>query len=336
MATVQIADIYDPLLFARFAQESATELNAFLNSGIVVNDALIAQQVSGGGSTLELPQFNGLTNDEPDYSSDNPASSSTPANVDSKKQIARVAPRNKSWSVMNLANELALNKPVSAITTRQGKYWAVDYQKRVINSMLGILADNVANDSSDMLETTYSDVVGGSITAAMKISENAVVDAAQTLGDHSTSISAIAMHSKVYSDIQKLGVLKDNFDPATNAVRYQTYLGYRVIIDDEMTVTAGSNSPKYTTILFGAGSIGTAPGPVDMPSELTREALTGDGGGQTIITSRVNDVIHPYGFQNLLAGSTKVANSYAELATAARWDRVVDRKNVPIAFLETN
>jgi hypothetical protein len=237
---------------------------------------------------------------------------------------------------MDLANQLALDKPVAAITGRQGQFWATDFQKRVINSCVGILADNVNADSSDMLETVYSDVVGGSITAAMKISENAIIDAAQTLGDHSTSINAIAVHSKVYSDLSKLGVLKDNFDPATNNVRYQTFIGYRVIVDDFMTVTAGSNSPKYTSILFGAGTFGTASAPVDQASELERLASTGDGGGQTIIHSRMSDVIHPYGFQNLLAGSSKVANSYAELATKERWDRVVERKNVALAFLETN
>jgi hypothetical protein len=336
MATTAITNIYDPLLFAKFAQEAAIEKNAFMQSGIVVNDALIAQQVSGGGSTIDLPQFNGLTNDEPNYSSDAPGSSSTPANVTSKKQLARVAPRNKSWSVMDLANELALDKPVAAITGRQGQYFATDFEKRVINSCLGILADNIANDANDMLELVYSDVVSGSITDAMRISGNAVVDAAQSLGDHKDNVTAIAMHSKPHSDLQKLGLLVDNHDPQTGNVRYQTYLGYRVIIDDSMPVAAGSNSPKYTSILFGAGSIGTAPAPVDMPSELERLASTGDGGGQTIIHARVNDVIHPYGFQNLLAGASKVANSYAELAVATRWDRVVDRKNVAIAFLQTN
>ena len=334
MATTNISKIYDAILFAKFAQEKATELNAFVQAGIVVTDALIAQQVSGGGSTLELPQFNGLVNDEPNYSDDVPGNVSTPADVTSKKQIARISPRNKSWSIMTLANELALDKPVSGITGRQGQYFATDYQKRVINTTVGILADNVANDSSDMLETVYSDI--SSPLAANKISENAIIDAAQTLGDHSTSINAIAVHSKVYSDLSKLGVLKDNFDPATNNVRYQTFIGYRVIVDDFMTVTSGSNSPKYTSILFGAGTFGTAPAPVDVPSELERLPSTGNGGGQTVIHARVNDVIHPYGFQNLLAGASKVANSYAELANANRWARVVDRKNVALAFLETN
>jgi hypothetical protein len=336
MATTQIADVYDPLLFAQFAQEAAIEKNAFLQSGIVVQDALIATQASGGGSTLELPQFNGLTNDEPDYTSDASGSSSTPANVDGKEQVTRIAPRAKSWSVMDLANQLALNKPVAAITGRQGQYWATDFEKRVINSCLGILADNIAADASDMLELVYSDVVSGSITDAMRISGNAVVDAAQSLGDHKDTVTAIVMHSKPHSDLQKLGLLVDNFDPQTGMVRYQMYLGYRVIVDDSMPVVAGSNSPKYTSILFGAGSFGTASAPVDAPAAIDRDEASGDGGGQTIIHSRMSDFIHPYGFDNLLAGASKKANSYAELANANRWDRVVDRKNVALAFLQTN
>ena len=77
-------------------------------------------------------------------------------------------------------------------------------------------------------------------------------------------------------------------------------------------------------------------GPVQTPSELTREALTGNGGGQTIITSRVNSIYHPNGFQALAAGVAATTATYAELALAAAWDRVVPRKAVAMAFLKCN
>lgn len=333
MASTQIADVYNPLTFASRSQEAQIELNAFLRSGIAVRDALLEQQFAGGGSIGELPQYNGLTNDEPNYSSDNPASSATPAKVTSKKQIARSAPRNKHWSTMDLANELALEKPVGAITGRIGQYWATDDEKRIINTCVGILADNVANDGGDMVESVYNDVA--SPTDANKINGNAVIDAMQTLGDHKGNVVAIAMHSVQHAQLQKLQLLVDNVDPQTG-INIQTYLGKRVIVDDSLPVVAGNNSPKYTVILFGAGAFGFAPAPVKTPSSTSRNELAGDGGGEELIHSRVNTVFHPYGFQCLLGGASRIANSYAELANANRWDRVVDRKNVPMAFLEVN
>ena len=54
MATVQIADVYNPLTFARREQEAQIELNAFIASGILVQDPLISGQASQGGNIGEL------------------------------------------------------------------------------------------------------------------------------------------------------------------------------------------------------------------------------------------------------------------------------------------
>jgi len=337
MATVQIADIYNPLTFNSKTQEAQIELNAFNQSGISVFDAVLENQFRTGGNIGELPQFNGLAMSEPNIGNDVPTDLVTPLNIASKTQIARINAANQHWSTMDLARDLALEDPMGAITNRVGAYWATHEEKLVINSCVGILADNVANDGSDMLESVYSDVVEGSLTAANKMGGNAVVDTSQTMGDHKEQIAVIAMHSKPHADLQKLGLLVDNFDPQSGAVRYQTYLGKRVIVDDSLPVVAGSNSPKYTSILFAAGVFSRAYAPPQVPSAVTREELVGDGAGQDILHSRNTSIYHPNGFQCIGGAWAKVSGaSYAELAAAATWDRVVDRKNVGLAFLETN
>ena len=50
MATVQLADIYNPLVFNQAVQESAIELNAFLASGVAVQDPLVSALASGPGN----------------------------------------------------------------------------------------------------------------------------------------------------------------------------------------------------------------------------------------------------------------------------------------------
>lgn len=335
MATVQLADIYTPLTFNRRAQEAQTELNAFMKSGIVANDSLIATLLSGGANIVELPQYNGITNGEPNYSSDNPAVFSVPAKINSKKQKARSASRNKSWSAMDLARELTDSDPMAAITNRIGGYWATDDEKRMIQSALGVLADNVANDAGDMVKTIATDGAGA-VGDAERISSTAVIQAAQTMGDHKGNLSVLAMHSVQHARLQIQGLLVDNFDAQTGRLLFQTYLGHRVIMDDSLPAVAGANRITYTMILFATGSFGYATGNVLTPSEIERIPGAGNGGGQSVVHSRVNTLFHPYGFEFTSASVADESPTYAELATATNWNRVVARKNVAMAFLKVN
>jgi len=274
-----------------------------------------------------------LTIDEPNYSTDDPVSSASTAKIGTSTQKARAAQRNKHWSAMDLARELTDEDPVGAITGRIGQYWASDDQTRMLRSLQGIIADNIANDASDMVNDISTD---GAIADSNRISVEALADTIQTLGDHGRMITTVAMHSVQHARLVRSKLVNSNFDPKTGELLWQDVAGLRIIVDDAMPVNAdGANPDEYTVALFGPNSIIYAPGPVQTPSEISREALTGDGGGQTIISSRVNNVFHPNGFSFLSADITDNGQSasYAELQNAANWDRVVPRKLVPMAFL---
>lgn len=334
MATVQIADIYEPLTFAQGIQAAQTERNAFIASGIVAASALLASNFAAGGTITEIPFFNPLATGEPNYSTDDPETLSTPANIAGGKQICRLSNRNKSWSTMNLAQELALADPVGAITGRIGHYWATDDQSRVIKSCVGILADNVANDSGDMLFSVATDAVGA-ITDAERISADVVIDAEQTLGDAMASVEVMAIHSVIYARLRKQNLI--DFTPVNEqGQRFPIYLGKRLVIDDGCPVTVGTNRTTYTSILFGRGSILSAPGKVLVPSEMERVAASGNGGGEDIVHSRVANAFHPNGFSFLSASVAGQSATYAELATATNWNRTIARKAIPLAFLKTN
>jgi hypothetical protein len=335
MPVIQLADVYTPLTFNRRAQEAQEKLNVFLSSGIASVDSLLGTMLSGGANIVELPQFNAITAGEPNYSTDDPASFSTPAKIGTQFQKARSASRNKSWSAMDLARELTDADPMGAVTSRVGAYWATDDEKRLIQSALGILADNVANDGGDMVKSVSTDAAGA-VVDAERISSTNVVLATQTLGDHKQNLSAIAMHSVQHSRLQIQGLLLDNFDPETKRLSYQTYLGHRVIVDDSLPAVAGANRLTYTCILFAEGAFSYAKGNVLTPSEIERVAGAGDGGGQTVIHSRINTCYHANGFEFLSGSVAGKSPTYAELANAANWSRVVARKNVPMAFLKVN
>ena len=334
MAEVRISDIYNPLVFSAADQEAQIELNNFMASGVMVEDPRLTAMASVGGSIGELPFFKPLGATEPNYSNDVKTDLSTSEKVTSLKMIYRLASMNKSWSTMDIAVDLALADPATAITTRIGSYWATANEKRLIQSTMGILNDNVANDSSDMVKNIANDSASA-VTAAELVSNDAILDAQQTAGDHQGGFTAIAMHSVVYSRLRKQQLITFIRD-ADNNTLFQTYGNLRVVVDDSLSAIAGTNRITYTTVIFGAGAIVAGLGRTKVPSELYRDPDAGNGGGQETLYSRRADIIHPLGFQ---FGSASVAGqsaSLAELALAVNWDRVWERKNVPLCFLQTN
>jgi len=71
-------------------------------------------------------------------------------------------------------------------------------------------------------------------------------------------------------------------------------------------------------------------------SELRERA----SGGEEILYSRITEVIHPVGMQfsstTLTGTAANTQATLADLRLAANWDRVWERKNVPLAFIQTN
>lgn len=322
MANVQLSDLYNPLSFADGLSQKIPELNAFMASGVMTNDAQLAQLASGGGFIGEMPYFNDLDRDDPNLTSDDPAVKAVASNFDSDKTQYRLAKLHKSWSVMQFASELGRpDDPMGHVVSRVAAYWAAVQQKRLINSVNGIIADNKANDGGSMGETF-----------AATITEMSIEQAAQTMGDHKEALAAIAVHSAVETQLRGLKAIRDFHDPETGALIGSTFNGRRIVVDDSLPVVGN----VATSVLFAQGSVAYADVPSQVPSEIDRDPNAGNGGGQDDLHSRQNMIIHPYGMS--FTSTTVAANtaSNAELALAANWDRKYDRKNIGIAFLETN
>ncbi len=335
MATVQIADIYNPLTFARREQERNLQLNRFLRSGVLVIDPRLSAQASAGSNIGELPYFKPLGMEEPDYQNDDPNATSTPAKIGSDKMIWRLRSRHKSWSTMDLAVELALEDPTGAITDNIGKYWATNDEKDVIQTAMGLLADNIASNSGDMVHNIATDASGAPGVGEL-IGSDAIIDTVQTMGDHGDEgLGVIAMHSVPYRNLQKQNLI-DFIPNARGEINIPVYQGKMVIVDDSLPAVSGTNRITYTSILFGSGAFAGGTATVKTPSELERKASAGNGGGQDILHSRNAGIIAPRGFSFTSASVVGQSATQAELATAGNWERKHARKNCRIAFLQTN
>lgn len=336
MAETTLTDIIDVTVFQDLEPEMSVEKTAFFQSGAVVRNPILDARANAPGNLTELPFWKPLdASTEPNYSSDNIASDATPQKVTQGEQIARKAFLNEGWSATDLATELASGAdPIQHVRNTVERYWVQQWQRRLIAACQGVLADNDANDSDDMLHSVAVESTG-SQTAATKFSRDNFIEAAYTMGDHVDGIVAMAVHSMIMKEMVKQGDVEDVRD-ANGVLIERTYMGRSVIVDDTLPVVAGSTSGfKYTSILFGAGAFGYGEGAPTVPVEIDRDASKADGGGVEELWTRKTWILHPFGFQQT---GTPSGDSFtrAELAAAAQWDRVVDRKAVPLAFLVTN
>jgi hypothetical protein len=331
MAITQITDVVVPAEFSQYVIEHSVTSTALLQSGVLVQSPFISAALAAGSNNFNVPFWRDIVDgNEADVTSDDPAVLSVPQKFTSGKQIVRKSFLHASWGAMSLAAELAGSDPLSALQSRVTAYWAVQAEKRLVSTLMGVLASNVANNSSDMVV----DISGGTGEAA-EFNATAVIQTTATLGDRmQDSIRMICMHSHCYTQ----ALLNDEieFIPNSQGQPIKTYRGLGVLIDDNLTPAAG----VYTTILMGDGAIGygSSEPNTGFGSEIYRYPDQGRGGGATVLHSRQNMSLHPLGYAwNDGTGGSAIAGespTIGDLANAAHWTRVVaSRKQVPLAFL---
>ena len=336
MATVQLSDIIDVKVFQDLPSVNSPEKTAFFESGVVTRNSLLDGIATAAGKTAELPFWKDIdATVAPNLSTDNPATLATPDKIVQGEQIARKAFLNKGLSAADLASELAMgSRAMDQIRARVDAYWLRQWQRRLIASCNGILADNVANNSGDMVINVAVEATA-SQTATTKFNRDTFTDAVYTMGDAADALRAIAVHSAVMKQMVKNDDIVYVPD-SQGRLTIPTYMGLRVIVDDGLPVVAGTTSGfKYTSVIFGEGAFGYGDGAPVVPVEVQREANQGNGAGVETLWTRKTWILHPFGYQNT-GTPASVSFSLAELAADAAWSRVVDRKNVPISFLVTN
>jgi hypothetical protein len=335
MAVTRLTDAVVPSVFNPYVLKETKEKTSIFTSGILRNDANLASFLSGGGQTINVPFWKDLPTAEPNTSSDDPAVSATPAKITSGTDIAIRINRNNGWSDADLVAELAGDDPMKAIGSRVAAWWARAFQAHMVAMLKGVFADNIANDAGDMVRTVGTDAVGASV-AAERISAENILDTAQTMGDASSVLSTLIMHSVQYTALAKLNLI-DFIPDSEGRVNFPSYLGYKVIVDDGVPAVAGTNRIMYWTFLVGMNAIGWAESPPAVPTETIRKPDQGNGGGVEELWSRRQYIMHPYGIKFTSSSLAGKSPTNTELATAANWDRVVvERKQVSLALLRSN
>jgi len=330
---------FDAELFVQAWNEAPDPVKtALMDSGILVADPLIANQLQSDGNLFTIPFYNILDGAEVNYDgATDITSNETTADV----QTGIAYGRAKGFTARNFVAELSGSDPFGHIVATVSRYWAKKRQARIIGLLDGLFA--ITGDS-DWAKHTIN--LSNTYAAPYKIEAGTLNSAAtDVLGDNKGAFGLAIMHSNVAKTLENLQLLEYWKYTDANGIQRPMSIasanGYTVIIDDGVpytpaVTTSGSEAPaKYITYLMGTGILRTAPGRVDVPAEVYREPAK--NGGQDTLYTRMREAIHPNGFSFTVpsTGWTQSPTD-AQLFNKANWSRKFDHKAIPMAKIITN
>lgn len=304
MPKTTVADVIVPEVFNPYVVEKTTELSALYQSGIVASSDELNSLALSGGRLINMPYWNDLDGDDEVLSDINALDVER---ITSGQDIAALLMRGKAWSVNDLAKALSGDDPMQVIGQLVAGYWARRMQAATLSILEGVFA------APSMAPNVYDTDV--------RISADNTILASQCLGDAKSKLTGYLMHSAVEADLARQDLIDFTKD-STGSIEIPTYLGKRVIVDDGCPVANG----VYTTYIFGQGAIGYGEGGAPVPTETTRDALSGDD----ILINRRHFLLHPRGVRWTDAAVGGSSPTNAELANPANWLRVYEPKNVRI------
>jgi len=329
MAETRLTNAIVPDVFNGYTVEPSIYRSRFFASGAMANDPVVSGLLAGGGEIYNLPYWQDVAGTSGDIPAE--ASDATVNNLAAGKQTFRKQVRNKVWGSNDLVSVYAGSDPMDSLINMVTGYWAQAFDQIAINSLRGLVADNIANDSGDLV----NDISGGAGAAAV-FSDSAVIDAQAKLGENgvvgaqdnaSGAFAAILVHPLTYALMRKNDLI--DYVPISGQERpLEFYMGMSVIVDRNAYV----NSTVYDSYILKNGVLRmglTTNG--YLPTETDRDPSQGFGIDK--LYTRRTFAIHPMGMQWADTSVAGVSPTDAETYAATNWNRAYSAENMGIVVL---
>jgi hypothetical protein len=325
---------FDPEVFADYMQEQSTLNNVLIDSGVVVQDATLAQAVGGKSNIGTIPFF--LPVDaEPDALNDDGETDNTPTTLSGSKQTFMAIARMKSWKENTFVRYLTGKSPLQNLASGLVvPYWKNQWEKILYAELKGIMGvKEMASHKTDL------SVTSGSITDANLIGLTSDLDLGQkALGDKRSQFKIFVCNSAVAKRLRSLSLTENvkYFSEILNQEVEVTMYGGMILREtDTGTVdTSVEGFPVYHSYMLGTGAFLTCDKQVYKPYGTYYD--NEKNGGVDMLFTKQAKVLHPNGFSLVVDNIAKESPKTEELANPANWALKFNHKNVPIAELITN
>ena len=332
MAVTQIADIIVPQSFTNYTQVLTQQKSKLIQSGAIQRSAFLDNFLVGGGNIVTMPAFKDINDGsviDSNVATDD-TTQSTALKIGSLQCIVHRMSRNKSWSVMDLAGDLAGADPVQAILGRVSNFWAINTQYLAVQALKGVFAANAASNSSDMIVDKSTANTSTYLDGTTNFTAKFFLDTLAKKGDSFGQLSTLYVHSQVYFKLLKDNLITFQLNSDLN-VNIPYFMGFKVVYDDMLPNTGA----VYTSYILGDGAIQLGMGSPKVPTEVYRDPSQGTGSGVETLYSRIEMALAPLG-HSFIGTTTAGGATAAALATAGNWSRVYpEAKQVPMLSLVT-
>ena len=316
---------------------------AILESGVMVNDSLIASQIQSKGNFYTIPFYDVLNGTLVKYDGQTDI---TATETTGSTQSGVVYGFAAGFSARNFVAELTGSDPMGHIARSVGAFWNKERQKILLSILGAVFGITGGSGNAKLWQDNHTADLGSTTATAYTIGATDLNDlATQALGDNKQEFSLVIMHSNVAKTLENMQVLEFWKQTDANGLQRPTGLasmnGYTVVIDDNVPVEtvggegANKDLKKYTTYLLGSGVLRNASARLDRPNDTDYKPEK--NGGQEYLYTRVRETIHPNGFSFKIPSSGWTGSpSKEQLAATANWSIVHNPKAIPMARLITN
>lgn len=308
-AYTKITDAIVPSVYAQYSFEEHVQSLEIFQAGVLYADSAVSSKLSMGGRSVDMPGWKDLGSDASEPVNDDETDSIETKKIGTRREVAARNIRAQAWAVPDLTSVLAGDDPLKVIIRRQTDYWQRAHKKTIIGMLQGVLADNIANDSGDMVWDTNASIV-----------DTDLIDAAYLMGDRADAFKTVWMHSKQMKVLKKADLIDYVPSSQQGGMMIPYYMGLRCITDDDIPVSGS----EYTAFMFKPNAIMWNELPVATeggPLEFDRKPRLGHGGGLTEMVARRHFVPHISGTRWLDGSTAGEFATDAEFALAANWDR---------------
>jgi hypothetical protein len=354
MAITSTSDLgYTPQVWTSVIAEKLPNKSALFRSGAIDNNPIYQDYTNGPGSKFTIPILRPLTGRSQVRSSNNVPQAGAVNTLVPKvltggtQDVVRHA-RGDAWAWRELAMQIAgldkvldignrgfadsadvVGDPLGYLEDMIMDWMAADMQTTLVQMLKGVFSSTLMAAEHKI---NYALTAPGTATAANRISLDKIVAAQSLLGDRFGALDIVVMHSQQYQTLRNANAI--TFEKIYQDLEVPTIAGMQVIYDDNVDIipAAGGTPASYATYFLGAGSIIYNERQEDNPIEVARNAAS----DTDEIYVRGNFILQPKGVSwigNLPVGEFPTD---PQLSAAANWQRVVDRKNCPIASAHFN
>jgi hypothetical protein len=319
---------FDEEVFTGMMKEADYWRNPIIASGIVQEDQSIMNLIGEKGNVATIPIYKPLDANESGMGALNNdgMTDNTPVEIGGDKQTCMLIQRMKAFKAKDFTKELTGADPMTHIRDKIAGYYGQVWENELMNISKAVLGVTELKDHVLDLKTK-------------SIEAGTIYDAEQAaLGDMAGGLGLLVMHSMIYKEYQKMGMVDFDKYVIGNVIQKEvtlpTIAGKHVLVTDRNTVTGTGTDAVFSTFLFGEGAFLSCD-KKNYENQYTTNYDPESSAGVEKFYTKQGKVLHPNGLSLAVDNIAKESPTFAELGTTDNYRLKFNTKNVKMGLIKS-